>query len=196
MPSPEYDFRYLKAGAAELKSYLLSKELFWPLDLPTPSGEPPYPRLTLGNLALSQARLQARKKGGGLEYHQDAELTYMGNEIVTLRQEWRTAWEKKAGSEFISRLRRWKDYLAEIAEAPSSHAGYFSSQVRLRVILEILTEQLGKKLPAEAGLLPNLDTRLRAVFIAGAFLWDAELTSGFPEGQYWFLYGGLTNPKP
>jgi hypothetical protein len=194
MPSPEYDLRYLKAGAAELKSYLLSKELFWPLGLPAPSGEPPYPRLTLGNMLLSLARLQARRQAGGLDDSQESEFTRLGNDIDALHQEWRTAWETKAGREFSSRMRPWKDYLAEIAEAPSSHAGYYSSQVRLRVILEILKEQLGSQLPAEVGLLPKLDTRLRAVFTTGTFLWDAELTLGFPEQQYWFLYGGLTNP--
>lgn len=194
MPSTEYDLRYFEAGTDELKSYLLSKELFWPLGLPSPTGEEPYPRLTLGNLMLSQTRLLARKDAGALNVAQESERTRLENEIESLHKEWRTAWEKKAGSEFSSRLRQWKDYLAEIVDAPSSHSGYYSSQVRLRVILEILKDHLGAELPAELSLLPKLDTRLRAVFKPGSFLWDEEIISGFPEAEYWFLYGGLGHP--
>lgn len=36
-----YHLRYLEAGASALKDYLLSKELFWPVDAAAPITTPP-----------------------------------------------------------------------------------------------------------------------------------------------------------
>lgn len=60
MPSAEYDLGYLKAGISALENYLLSNDLYWPVGASSPSGEPAYPRLTLGGLLLAQKRAHAR----------------------------------------------------------------------------------------------------------------------------------------
>lgn len=46
MKSFEYDLRYIRAGLDVLEEYLLSDEVFWPIGVNPPVGDPEYPRLT------------------------------------------------------------------------------------------------------------------------------------------------------
>lgn len=185
------DLAYLRAASESLKDYLLSNELFWTLNLGSMPGQPSSPKLTLGNLRLAQARLGAHRAAGTLEPDQESDLVHLERKIETLRAKWRSAWEEKAGREFVSRLRQWGHYLDEVGDKPERHAVYYPSEVRLRVLLEVLQGDLGAEPPAEVGLLPHLDARLRGVFKQGDFTWSPGLAGGFPEGMFWFLYGGI-----
>ena len=83
----------------------------------------------------------------------------------------------------------------ELAQDLERHADYYSSEVRLRVLLEILGDDLGAAAPAELELLTALDARLKVNFKEGDFLWEEDLSAGFPKEKYWYLYGGvLTEP--
>ena len=53
----EYDLRYLSAGLNLLEKYLISDEIFWPMDIHPPEGEYAYPSLTFDGLLLAQAKL-------------------------------------------------------------------------------------------------------------------------------------------
>ena len=59
MPTFEYDRRYVEIGLELLESYLLADAAYWPVQLQPPSGEPPYPVLTLEGMLLSRQRLLA-----------------------------------------------------------------------------------------------------------------------------------------
>jgi hypothetical protein len=187
MKTFEYDFRYLQAGFGELESYLLSKEVFWPIDIRPNAGEPGYPELTLGGMLLSRARLIAYQKSPD----QEERLAGLLSQTDSVRSKWRVAWENKALHNFSLRLRMWRDYIEEYRHEPQDNADRYPYEVRLRTMLALLKMEGGGKLAVEVELLGILDKFLRTALIKDGFVWEAELQSGFPENIFWFLYGRL-----
>ena len=190
MPNPHYDLEYAAAGLAALKDYLLTKELFWPISLSATGQGQIYPKLTAGNLLLTFARLHAYGKSGTLDAVQQSEFIRLEMEFDALKRKWQVAWEEKVSREFTSRLRQWSHYLDEFSQNPDSRAPYYRSEVRLRVLLELLKDDLGE-VPEED--LSVLDESLRAQFTDGDFIWDEDLADGFPQDKYWFLFGHLSD---
>lgn len=190
MPNPHFDLEYAAAGLAALKDYLLTKELFWPISLSDAGQGSIYPKLTAGNLLLTFARLLAYGKSRTLNAVQQSEFTRLEREFDALKRKWQVAWEEKASREFTSRLRQWSHYLDEFSLNPDAQAPYYRSEVRLRVLLELLKDALGE-VPQED--LTALDESLRAQFTDGDFIWDGDLVDGFPQDKYWYLYGQLPN---
>ena len=190
MPNPYFDLKYASAGLAALKGYLLTKELFWPISLSAAGQGSISPKLTAGNLLLTFTRLLAYYKSRTLDAVQQSEFTRLEREFDALKRKWQVAWEEKANREFASRLRQWSHYLDEFSLNPDAQAPYYRSEVRLRVLLELLKDDLGE-VPQED--LSVLDESLRAQFIEGDFIWDEGLADGFPQDNYWYLYGQLSN---
>lgn len=187
MKSFDYDLRYLKAGIEELQSYLLSDHLYWSLDAKTMANEPAFPNLTLGNLLLSKARLQARH----LTLEQDVQLGAVLPVFEQLRSQWRSAWSKKAERSLYSRLNMWRDFLDEYRKAPDANADRYAYEVQRRVMLDLLMCEVDE-VPKEASeLLAALDGLVKTFLVPGDFIWEAELQEGFPKAQYWYLYGRL-----
>ena len=176
MTSLENDRAYLEAGIPELGDYLLSKELYWPV---TARGYN-LPRLTVGGILLAQTRLEARGE----------HIEGLTMQLDGLRSKWRTAWETKAGREFQSRFGLWNNYLADYRHNPESHADAYPHEVRYRAMLQLLLDELSAPPPEREGL-SQLDGVLRASFVPGEFIWEADLQRGFPREVYWFLYGKL-----
>lgn len=185
MASPEYDLRYLQSGLLDLQGYLLSKELYWPIGASSPAGEAPYPRMTLGNLLLSEARLNAQS----LSPNQKEEFARLQERLESSRSEWRVAWSQKAQREFSARLSLWRDFIEEYRRKPQANVDRYSYEVTRRVLLDLLQPVAESIPPEEQELLGGLDQVLRAVLVRGEFVWDDELRQGFPENQYWYLYG-------
>lgn len=167
---------YFQAALDELETYLLSNELYWQLSVPGIS----LSRLTLGQLLLTRLRIQAR--GFLLPEEEDR--------LEQIRRRWPAAWEKKARREFNSRLNLWKNYLEDYFESPSNYAADYPQEVRLRVILALLRQEISPP-PPEEETLAALDARLRTVFIPGPFVWEANLCAVFPQQTWWYLYGRL-----
>jgi hypothetical protein len=190
MPSAEHDLRYLEAGVDVLEDYLMSSDIFWPIGISAPSGERPYPQLTLGNLILSSARVHSRELNGT----QRAKLAELDEQMGTIRTRWRVAWGRKAANEFRSRLNMWRNYLEEYRENPGGNYDRYAYEVRLRVVLHLLGVEAEDIPEAEISLLGGLDNLLQAVFVPGGFVWEPELASGFPPDPYWYLYGSLRKP--
>lgn len=188
MPSFEYDLHYLEASLRELEDYLLSKEIFWPLDIIAPKGEPPYPQMTLGNMLLAQARLRAYP----LPLNQQGQYEQVKIKIEAIHSRWRTAWGHKAGHSFHSRLYMWRDFLAEYRENPLAHADRYPIEVRLRVLLQLLRLEAEGIASGDVALLNRLDSFIKKVLIPGDFIWEKQVVSGFPKEQFWFLYGVLS----
>lgn len=165
--------RFLTDGLEQLKTYLQSDELFWPMDRD--------PQLTLGNLLLAAASLQAE---GSLRPAQASAL-------AEAKREWRKTWEKKIEREFTARLRQWTHYLAELANKPKQHALYYASEVRPRVLLQLLAAEV----PGAQSKLQELDAALKPLVHPTDFLWDAKLADAFPAPDYWFLRVEPTLPS-
>ncbi len=183
-----FDLGYIEASIEELKSYILSDKLFWSLSgYPSPTAQP-FPKLTLGGLLLALAR--SRSRADSLEDTGHVEM--LARKIEIFSTKWRVAWEGKAAREYHSRLRQWGNFLNELQHDPQEHAVYYRYEVRLRVIVELLRSQIGDIQDQELDYLDKLDRRLRAQFVPGDFIWDAELRGGFPETEFWFLWGRLS----
>lgn len=170
MTTPAEDRKYLETALPELKNYLLSDTLFYPL------LQHPMPRLTLGGLLLAQRRLHAYEDASPLDFQLDA-----------LRNKWRAAWEQKAATELDSRIRLWSNYLNEYRYTPEL-SDYYAHEVRLRVMIGLLIAEFGDTDPGE---LMDLDQLLRSKFRNGEFVWDEALTREFSRDDFWFLYGSL-----
>jgi hypothetical protein len=187
LTSARYDLIYLDAAIFALKDFILADELFWPIGVSPPTGNPPFPRLTMGGLLLARERLNARQ----LLLDQEAQFIKLVYKMQAIIAEWESAWKYKAARAFQMRLNMWRDFIEEYRKDPESNADRYSYEVRLRVILHLLNLEVGEINSAEMELLAGLDKYLRAVFIIGDFLWEADISNGFSESVYWYLYGEL-----
>ncbi len=170
MPNLDQDQRFLASGIPVLSDYLLSKELLYPLD-----GD--LPRLTIGNLLLAQLRLQATG------HNQSS------TQIEEVHKKWRRAWEQKAAREIHMRFELWRDFLGEYKSSHEGHVDRYPVEVRHRVILQILSDEVVKA--PELDLLPDMDIQLRGSLRNSEFIWEKEVASGFEKTAYWYLYGNL-----
>jgi hypothetical protein len=190
------DWLLLEAGASELQDYLLSDELFWPVHAIPHAAETHELRLTNGNLLLSIARL------GAVELSPQDRKRYeeFAAACEHTRTRWRANWQKKSQKEFQSRFRTWRNFLSELissmvrrSSSPDETANWqqqYVSQVRLRVILQLLLEDT-PNLEGKEALFDDLDGRMQSLMVRGSFLWDEVYRQRFPEQTYWFLYSGL-----
>ncbi|GAB4538012.1 MAG: hypothetical protein Fur002_00750 [Anaerolineales bacterium] len=158
----ETDLAYLKAALPELERYLLSAELYYPL-------EARLRPLTLGGVELALARTAQRVESRGARVRVDS-----------LRAERFSAWQTKAAHEVKSRASLWSQYLAEYTEDNKSNSHLYAQQVYHRAILSLL----GAK--KHAG-----DFFLKSVFREGSFIWEAESAPSFPRETFWYLFGNI-----
>jgi hypothetical protein len=187
MPTVEFEIAYFHAGVQLLEDYLLSKELYWSISTPAPVGEGAFPQLTIGSLLLSQARLHARS----LDEQMRTKLAAIEEKMYDCQYRWRIAWEKKCTQEFSARLKLWRDFLEEYRTAPENHADRYAYEVRRRAMLDLLSPFVQFATPAERELLAGLDALLNILLVKGKFIWEDDLTGGFPQERFWYLYGSI-----
>jgi len=185
MPSVKYDLEFISAGIESIETFLGSKSLFWPIHRPSPPGEPTFPRLTLGGLLLSKARLESRD----LLFNESHQFDAIKIDLYNIRTKRIVAWERKVKREFQSRLRQWQQYLSELTHNPNSFIAYYGSEVRIRVLLDLLGTDTQACYDNVSDQVDQLDLLLRSVFQEGKFIWEDEISTGFNSTQYWFLWG-------
>jgi hypothetical protein len=117
MPTQK-DNQYLSAGVPELESYLLSKELYYPIGLNLPP-------LTLGGILLSLARM-------------GTQAANFETRVGAICSKWQSAWDAKSSREVRARSELWVNYLAEYRSDPKSGARLYSQNVRYRAMLSLL----------------------------------------------------------
>ena len=186
--SLEYLKRYVEAALEGLKDYLLSDDLFWPMDAHAPLGEGAYPALTLGNTLLFLAMLRARWASPDVE----EQVRALEERLHAIHTRWPTAWERKASREWRSRLRQWGRFVEELRSDAREHAAYYAYEVRLRVILDLLAENGARVDRDDEDALRTLDARLKERWRRGGVLWPRQLMSGFPEERFWYLWGEVS----
>ena len=167
MPTPKQDRQFIETALPELKTYLLSDILYYPL-----MGN--LPRLTLGGLLLAQQRLGEEKLG-----------SLLTQKLASVKESWRAAWAKKATQELDARLRLWRNYLNDYRADPKANLDNYAHEVKWRVMIELLSAEVDQ-IPAEIAVLDDL---LRLNFASGEFIWDENLQNQFPQDDFWFLYG-------
>lgn len=178
-----YDQRYVENALDELETYLLSDSLFWTIHIPATSNQPGYPKLTIGNLLLSIKRL----KSHSTTHAQQAKTTRIENRLYAISKHWRAAWGKKVKKEFVSRLRQWGNYLTELDQNPEKHAPYYATEIRWRLLLDLLAGEIQDTTAA----VNSYDPLLHTYFVPGEFIWDDEDREAFPKDPFWYLYGNL-----
>lgn len=102
---------------------------------------------------------------------------------------WRSTWERKAQREFKSRLRQWDLYISELQLNPDANFPYYDSEVRVRVLIDLLIPEMKPPGDQFMNQLTGLDAFLKSVLQPGAFIWEEELSSGFNREKFWYLWG-------
>ena len=188
MHPTEYNLALIEAMLEEIRAYLVSPELYWPLDRKAPRGSPAFPRLTLGGLALAFDELAAQEPQ--MDPAQSASLTRLRLRFEQARRQHGAAIATKAARELHSRLDLWQAYLADLVDQPAAGEDY-PHQVSNRVMAWRLIE-LAAAQPDLTQLrtrMGGLDDRLRGLFARGTFIWDPRLQAVYPPDSFWFLYG-------
>lgn len=172
--------RFLEAALPELKDYLFSKELYWPLPAVSGIGQlADFVRLTPGNLLLYKARLKAKTV--------PVEEELLLSKLDEICNRWRAHWIQKIEKEIPARLALWNNALTEAQEDGFSLSDY-RYQIRLRAMLELLTAELPAMPLAYQKQIQALDQALKEMTFPGRFIWEPEVMQAFPERDYWFLY--------
>jgi len=177
------DLAFFRSALGELEEYLLSSVIYWPLS--SANGESLRGgsiQLTPGNLLLIQKKVNAAswsEESGQI-------IQPLNANFAKICEKWRANWEKKVAQDFQQRLRLWSEYLDSLAKTPKPTRGDFPYNVRQRVILQLLSDQLGKM--EQESKLKILDQRLQNLTQPGHFLWEKELEQGFPKDFFWYLY--------
>jgi hypothetical protein len=188
MHPPDYNLSFALAMLDELEPYLLSKELFWPLEQRATRGMPRYPRLTLGGLLLSIDELSAQEEE--MSAKQRSALQQIHSRFSHNQVKWEVAIERKAVKELRCRLNLWRAYLMDLEERREGAENY-AHEARQRVMFQRLLEPASKHPEVEllSASAQSLDSKLRPFFITGAFIWDERLERFYPPPVFWYLYG-------
>jgi hypothetical protein len=177
------DLTLVITAATELDSYLDSTQLNWPL---TRSAG----ILTPGNLLLSMKRTASVKTNLSDPEFQDAK-----NTIEIIQKQRRSAWEKKIADEIPYRVRLWQNCIEDYLEDQIVDAS-IRTQIRSRVIIDLLIDEARTVDPRTIGKIENLDEAFKQIIQPGAFLWDESLVDIFPQSKYWYLYLKPGEVKP
>lgn len=165
------DWNIIEEAADGLESYLPGEALYWPVQ-----GS----RLSPGNLVLAMQRLRA--KGDAVERFKALVMR-----IENAKRRWPSAWRNKSRLEFEERLRFWHRFLKEADEEKRLEMVDYKTQIRVRVILQLLAREF--TVPASDRMaLEAEDERLKAMTEAADFAWGADLSAGFDQAEFWFLY--------
>jgi hypothetical protein len=173
----------------DLEAYLKSDVMYWPITPTNPLGDK-MPQLTIGGLLESFARATAALDDLSSDQRSILQAARAGHDRIVAAH--RAAYINKAAREINSRLDAWSAYLDDAARKPSEVAAYYPHEVRSRAKVYLLAQTLGQELPSAAQQrMTALDTRLYAMFVPGAFVWDQRLQNMFPKDRCWWLYGQL-----
>ena len=186
--NPQYSIEYLQYCLEELETYLLASELFWPVSVYPAQANHSYPRMTLGNMLLFLHYLEGLSQSRKLSPTEETQYRELKTKIEDLQNKWTVAWEKKAAHEFRSRFNQWTNYLNELKDKPGVSAIYYASEVRVRVLLELLRNHIPEDELLDLG---PLDAYIRVLLAPAHFLWDKAVAPGFPRDTFWFLYGQI-----
>ena len=188
MRTPEYNLKLVRAMLEEFEDYLLSDELFWPLDPSALQGQPPLPRLTPGGLFLAFDELNAQSTA--MTPVERAEHQKLERQMQRVFQKWPEAAGRKAAREMHSRFSLWKAYVNDLLER-EDHPDNYAYEVRQRVIFERIIQLAARQPDSQATIeaIHPIDASLQTYFKTGEFIWDPCLRRLYPEDRYWFLYG-------
>jgi hypothetical protein len=183
----ERDLKIVSLMAGDLKAYLLSNRLYWPLSETGPVSHP-FPMGTLGGLFLRLRFLEFSEQG--ISINQQQQLTTVRARVHEKLSEWVVQADEKAVREIGARLQTWAAYLQDLAEHPHNHITEYPTQVEGRVIIALLLEFVARAAEGQqfSSQLDALDRQLHQQVADAPFVWDASLAAAFPRDPFWWLY--------
>lgn len=185
---PALDLDVCQAMAEEFEAYLKSDVLYWQMDV-SRLGSVRLPKLTIGGFLERARRLQAAP----LSSAQRVVLDEAMRRFEQVRNIYHSRYLMRVVHDLRGRLDAWKWFLDDYARHPDEQAPYYPAQAHTRLAIDSLVEEL-KNQPEMAEFarrLADLDERLRADWIDGAFVWHTALAHAFPKDRFWWLYGRL-----
>lgn len=188
--SASQDISYLQAALPVLKEFLFSSQIRWPLTGLKSAGNLPLPDLSAGSLLLAARRLAGIPKSE----EETKKIEDLLSEFGDIRMNWHSTWEAKCFKEIESRIRIWVQDLKRLDPLELAN---WPTQVRSRVIIELLLGEINQESPLSADLILQLeasDERLKQKFNPGEFVWDDRLKEAFPQIPFWYLYGTIKEP--
>ena len=185
---PAHDLTVCLAMASEFEAYLKSDVLYWQMDA-SHSGGDQLPKLTVGGWLERVQKLRAAP----LVPAQRATLDEAIRHFEQAREAHHTRYVTRVIHDLRGRLDAWQWFLDDYAKQPEEQAPYYPVQAHTRLAIELLLGELEERPEAAEFLhrLVGLDDRLRAGWIAGAFVWHLALEHAFPHERFWWLYGHL-----
>ncbi|MBP9675856.1 MAG: hypothetical protein KBD67_03880 [Anaerolineaceae bacterium] len=168
----EDDLRFILAAADELKQYLDSSVVIWPM-----RGE--VMPLSPANFMFAQFRLGDLIEGP---------VRKALNDINTTINAHRIRWERRIESELPIRINQYAglvEDLIEYGKIDASYATSISVRVKVALLLQAATN------PVESALLTRLnglDKALETKLVPGGFVWDVGLQEKFTPEKFGYLY--------
>lgn len=184
MDDLEKDWNFLRAALPDLQEYLLSDKLYWPLSGRVGERGESVLQLTPGNLLLALKRLRSFPWPAA----RAEELEKLADAFHQTRDRWLSNWRRKVEKELPVRLKRWAEFLGESGKSGTRDLPVYRYEVRIRVILQLLLDELVNISTPSIEQIRHLDLRLRAVTQVGEFVWQPELADGFAAEDFWYLY--------
>jgi hypothetical protein len=178
------DRALIQSARDDLQRYLLSAELFWQTNSGSGSQQM---SLTSGALLLSLRRYAVLSSGRS----GSTDLAPALQKIEKTINQWRSNWIKKCEKEIPVRLTLWQNYLQDLLDDPYRSNNGFAYEIRNRVMIALLEDDLGHVSSADQKRIANVDQILKSLTIPGDFVWDPELAIAFSRDAFWFLYVGF-----
>jgi hypothetical protein len=183
----ERDLVFVEEMATDLEPYLLSKTLYWSLNVRS-STRHHLLKGTLGGMLIRVHRLSAL--GDSMTPDQRQRLHDAQARIEQELSHWAVQTGQKAAREIKARLNSWGAYLHECQSDARQYESEYAQQVEGRTILVFLFDYAGGDAASSAAYArqARLDELLRAISEAHEFVWDPALMPAFPREQFWWLY--------
>ncbi len=187
MHPTKFNLTLMDSMLEEMESFLLSKELFWPLALRSSPGQIPYPRLSIGVFLLTEDELIAQKTN--MDSEQAAEYSRLRLKRQGIFRKWKSAIQRKSLQELGMRRNLWRALVEEIEEKKRQKFDY-KQDVRNRVMFQRLQDLVDPSMVDEDLIqgMQSIDTRYISQSQRAEFVWDPELKPLYGEDDYWFLY--------
>ena len=183
----ERDLLIVEAIVFDLRPYLLSTVLYWPLTAPTGSLTL-LPRGTLGGLLLRLHRLDALRErlSGGQAQRLGTAHAAVSEQLGS----WRVQAEDKAMREMSSRLHAWDAFLEECEDNPARYDPEYPTQAEGRTVIDLLIAfaRRAAEQRSFSARLAAVDRRLREIAAESDFVWDPAMIPAFPHERFWWLY--------
>ncbi|MGF1506525.1 MAG: hypothetical protein GYB64_03670 [Chloroflexi bacterium] len=183
----ESDLQVVESMAADLKLYLLSKTLYWPVRARIGMRRP-LTLGTIGGMLLRAHQLDALR--ADLSGQQAARLDHAVGLAHAHLDKWVVQAEQKAVREVRARLRQWALYVDEVEDAPARYLGEYPMQARSRSTLTFARQVAAHALDGSS-LITRLivaDRKMRKLVDEAPFVLDDRLEPAYPPKPYWWLY--------